>query len=63
MKFSEREKLAHDLRAPLARAKTMAKLLRESGESAEREEYSSLLEEALAELESRLRALEENSDA
>lgn len=42
--------LAHDLRAPLARAKTLAQLL-ESASDEERAEYLALLRAALEELD------------
>ena len=45
--------LAHDLRAPLARAKTLAKLLREASEQ-ERPELQKLLLQALDDLDKKI---------
>ncbi len=45
--------LVHDLRSPLARAKTVAKLLQDASPK-EREDYLRLLLEALEEMDKRL---------
>ncbi|MGE3263487.1 MAG: hypothetical protein AB7K68_17040 [Bacteriovoracia bacterium] len=47
------EKIAHDLRGPLARAKTLLKLLRDA-RGVESARYCGMLEEALNELDLRL---------
>lgn len=52
------EKLVHDLRGPLARAKTALKLLQEDSQS----EYLAVLESALAELEKQISRLVEKED-
>jgi len=46
-------RLAHDLRSPLARAKTIAKLLAEATE-AEREELQRMLLQALEDLDKKI---------
>lgn len=58
--MSEIASVLHDLRSPLARARTLAKLLREATPQ-EREEYLKLLLSALDELDSRLSLAQEPS--
>jgi hypothetical protein len=50
----DRAKLAHDLRSPLARAKTLAKLLLETRAETERAELQRMLLEALEELDAKI---------
>jgi signal transduction histidine kinase len=54
------KRIIHDLRSPLARAKTLAKLLQEASPG-EREECLRLLLEALEELEERLSEIQSSS--
>ena len=54
-------KMVHDLRSPLARAKTLVKLLREA-RGLEGAKYSAMLEEALNELDQRLGQLVEKEN-
>lgn len=55
------EKIVHDLRGPLARAKTLLKLLRDA-RGLESARYTTLLEEALNELDTELSKIVEKSD-
>lgn len=55
------EKIAHDLRGPLARAKTLLKLLRDA-RGVESARYCSMLEEALNDLDLRLAHFVEKAD-
>ena len=59
--MSDLEKIAHDLRAPLARAKTLQKLLSDADDS-ERARYSLMLADALNELDAKISELVEKSD-
>ena len=58
----DRAKLAHDLRSPLARAKTLAKLLVEASEAeragGERKKLEQMLLQALEELDAKIAELD-----
>ena len=59
MSAKELARLIHDLRSPLARAKTVAKLLDEATPG-ERADYICMLLAALEEMDQRMKALEAN---
>ncbi|MGZ3694742.1 MAG: histidine kinase dimerization/phospho-acceptor domain-containing protein [Bdellovibrionota bacterium] len=58
---SELEKIAHDLRAPLARAKTLLKLLRDA-RGVESARYGAMLDEALNELDQQICSIVEKAN-
>lgn len=62
MNKNDLAKTVHDLRSPLARAKTLVKLLREA-RGVEGAKYTAMLEEALNDLDARLSQVEKANES